>query len=100
MSSVTTSVTPSICLAPEALLPRGTGSKRKHIPKLANILTCIPFDTVVEPFGQGLWITQALHQAENSTLKVIRRCRVHGGHAQYLDGLDYSMVATRNRNMA
>ncbi|MEM9485611.1 MAG: hypothetical protein AAGA83_18195 [Cyanobacteria bacterium P01_F01_bin.116] len=70
MSSVTP-VTHPICLAPDALLPRGTGSKRKHIPKLAKILIAIPFDTVVEPFGQGLWISQSLHQAENSTL-----CRI------------------------
>ena len=60
-----------LCLKPKALLPRGTGSKRKHISKLAEVLTSVPFNTVVEPFGQGLWISQALHQAENSTLKTI-----------------------------
>ncbi len=71
MSSVTTPTIAPICLKPVALLPRGTGSKRKHIPKLAEVLTSVPFDTVVEPFGQGLWISQALHQAENSTLRCI-----------------------------
>ncbi|MEM8610374.1 MAG: hypothetical protein AAGF93_00035 [Cyanobacteria bacterium P01_H01_bin.105] len=71
VTSPRTNIPSSICLKPKALLPRGTGSKRKHIPKLEKVLTKVPFDTVAEPFGQGLWIAQALHQAENSALKCI-----------------------------
>lgn len=62
---------PSLCLTPTALVHRGTGSKRKHIKVWAKLLASAPFDTVVEPFGQGLWVAQALNQAEGSTLKAI-----------------------------
>lgn len=62
---------PAINLRPTPLIPRGAGSKRKHIPSLEPILTSVPFNTVVEPFGGGLWITQALHQADFSTLERI-----------------------------
>ncbi|MFG6101234.1 hypothetical protein U2F10_03205 [Leptothoe sp. EHU-05/26/07-4] len=69
--SLSVSAPISIHLTPDALLPRGTGSKRKHIPKLTDVLTSTTFNTVVEPFGQGLWITQALHQGEESSLRCI-----------------------------
>lgn len=69
--SVISSPIPTLCLNPQALVHRGTGSKRKHIKVWARLLTSAPFDTVVEPFGQGLWVAQALNQAENSTLKTL-----------------------------
>lgn len=65
---VTTKTPERVKLRPKALLTRGTGSKRRHIPLWADLLASKPFDTVVEPFGQGLWVTQALNQAADSTL--------------------------------
>ena len=53
---------------PQPLIPRMPGSKRRHLPEWALILSQ-GFDTVVEYFGGALWVTQALVQAGNSTVE-------------------------------
>lgn len=53
---------------PQPLVPRMPGSKRRHLPEWAPILSQ-GFDTVVEYFGEALWVSQALVQAENPTVK-------------------------------
>lgn len=58
----------SINIKPRALVPRMPGSKRRHLPEWAPILSQ-DFDTVAEYFGGALWVTQALIQAENPTVK-------------------------------
>ena len=53
---------------PQALVSRMPGSKRRHLPEWAPVLSQ-GFDTVVEYFGGALWVTQALVQAEQPTVK-------------------------------
>lgn len=55
-------------LKPKPLVPRMPGSKRRHLPEWAPILSQ-DFDTVVEYFGGALWVVQALLQAEHPTVK-------------------------------
>ncbi|MEO0769139.1 MAG: hypothetical protein AAFY72_06840 [Cyanobacteria bacterium J06649_4] len=50
----TATVAPSVCLKPQALIPRMPGSKRKHISALLDVLGSVPFDSTVVPFGGGL----------------------------------------------
>ena len=55
---------------PQPLVPRMPGSKRRHLPEWAPILSQ-GFDAVVEYFGGALWVSQALVQAEQPTVKLI-----------------------------
>ena len=55
-------------IKPQPLVRRMPGSKRRHLPDWALILSQ-GFDTVVEYFGGALWVSQALVQAKNSTIE-------------------------------
>lgn len=56
-----------INIKPQPLISRMPGSKRRHLPEWAPILSQ-GFTTIAEYFGGGLWVTQALVQAEQPTV--------------------------------
>ena len=68
MSSFQVPVSNAVNAKPQPLVTRMPGSKRRHLPEWAPILSQ-GFDTVVEYFGGALWVSQALVQAEQSTVK-------------------------------
>lgn len=70
MSSAQASASNKINTRPNPLVPRMPGSKRRHLPEWAPILSQ-DFDTVVEYFGGALWVAQALLQAERPTVKQV-----------------------------